>query len=207
MSEPILIAVAWPYANAEAHVGNLTGSYLPADIVARYHRMCGRQVLMVSGSDSHGTPITVRAEAEGKTNLEVYQQYHEGFLDLFQKAGLTYDLFTSTHTENHANVAQKIFLALKENGYLYTDRQMQWYASSQERFLPDRYVEGTCYICGYTSARSDQCDQCGSLLEASKLLEPHTKTDGSRPELRETEHYYLDLGKLQDEVIEFLEAR
>ena len=122
MSEPILIAVAWPYANAETHVGNLTGSYLPADIVARYHRMCGRQVLMVSGSDSHGTPITVRAEEEGKTNREIYERYHEGFLELFKQAGLTYDLFTSTHTENLFYVVQKIFLALKENDYLYADR-------------------------------------------------------------------------------------
>ncbi|MEM5775807.1 MAG: class I tRNA ligase family protein, partial [Anaerolineaceae bacterium] len=153
MSEAVLVAVAWPYANAEAHVGNLTGSYLPADIVARYHRMRGRQVLMVSGSDAHGTPITVRAEAEKVTAEEVYKRYHESFLDLFQKLGLTYDLFTSTHTSNHWDVSQKMFLALLNNGYLYTHTELQWYSISQQRFLPDRYVEGTCYICGYTGAR------------------------------------------------------
>ncbi len=207
MSKAVLIAVAWPYANAEAHVGNLTGSYLPADIVARYHRLQGRQVLMVSGSDAHGTPITVRAEAEHSTPEEVYGRFHEGFIDLFQKVGLTYDLFTSTHTTNHRDISQKIFLALKNNGFLYTDWQKQWYTLSQGRFLPDRYVEGTCYLCGYQGARSDQCDRCGSLLEATKLIEPRSKIDGSTPELRDTEHFFLDLGKLQQQVEDFLVAR
>ena len=205
--EPILVAVAWPYANAEIHVGNLTGAYLPADIFARYQRLKGRKVLMVSGSDSHGTPITVRADAEGTTAAEVYHRFHEGFLDLFLKAGITYDLFTSTHTTNHFDVSQKVFLALKENGYLYTDTQEQWYAPSQARFLPDRYVEGTCYLCGYENARSDQCDQCGSMLEGGKLLNPRSKVDGSVPELRATEHYFLDLGELQPEVVKFLKER
>ena len=128
---------------------------------------------MVSGSDAHGTPITVRADAEGVTPIEVYKQFHNGFLDLFQQLGLTYDLFTSTHTANHFDVSQKVFLALKQNECLYTDRQFQWFAPSQNRFLPDRYVEGTCYICGYTNARSDQCDKCGNLLEPQKLIDSH----------------------------------
>jgi methionyl-tRNA synthetase len=207
MPETVLVAVAWPYANAEIHVGNLTGSYLPADIFARYQRLRGRQVLMVSGSDAHGTPITVRADAENTTPVAVYQRFHEGFLDLYQQLGLTYDLFTSTHTANHFDVSQKIFLALKQNGYLYTATEKQWYAPSQKRFLPDRYVEGTCYICGFENARSDQCDKCGNLLEPDKLINPRSKIDGSTPELRETEHYYLDLGKLQPQVVEFLEKR
>jgi methionyl-tRNA synthetase len=207
MSDAVLVAVAWPYANAEIHVGNLAGAYLPADIFARYQRLKGRQVAMVSGSDAHGTPITVRADAENSNPNEVYQRFHESFLELFQKLGLTYDLFTSTHTTNHFKVAQSIFLALKKNGYLYTDRQMQWYSISQKRFLPDRYVEGICYKCGYPNARSDQCDKCGNLLDPTLLIEPRSRTDGSRPELRETEHYYLDLGKLQDEVVGFLELR
>ena len=207
MTEPVLVAVAWPYANADIHVGNLTGAYLPADIFARYNRLMGRQVLMVSGSDSHGTPITVRADAENSTALAVYERFHAGFLDLYQKLGLTYDLFTSTHTENHFDVSQKMFLALKDNGFLYSAREMQWYAPSQGRFLPDRYVEGTCYICGYNNARSDQCDKCGNLLEPDKLIDPRSKIDGSVPELRETEHYYLDLSKLQPEVVDFLEKR
>ncbi len=207
MSESILVAVAWPYANAEIHVGNLTGSYLPADIFARYHRMRGNQVLMVSGSDSHGTPITVRADAEKTTPYAVYQRFHAGFLDLFQQLGLTYDLFTSTHTVNHTTVSQAMFLALKKNGFLYKESQMQWYSTSQNRFLPDRYVEGTCYICGYTNARSDQCDKCGNLLEPSLLLDPKSKVDGSTPELRGTEHYFLDLGRMQELVVDFLKVR
>jgi methionyl-tRNA synthetase len=207
MPEPILIAVAWPYANAEIHVGNLTGSYLPADIVARYHRLKGRQVLMVSGSDSHGTPVTVRADAEKTTPLAVYQRFHAGFLELFQKVGITYDLFTTTHTANHFQVSQAIFKALRKNGYIYTAKSQQWYSESLKRFLPDRYVEGTCYICGYENARSDQCDKCGNMLDPTKLINPRTKIDGSTPELRETEHFFLDLGKLQPRVEEFLKQR
>ena len=204
---PILVAVAWPYANAEIHVGNLTGSYLPADIFARYNRLRGRKTLMVSGSDAHGTPITIRADAEGTTPYIAYQRFHHSFLELFQKLGISYDLFTSTHTDNHFDISQKIFLALKTNGYLYTEKSSQWYAPSQGRFLPDRYAEGTCYICGDNFARSDQCDKCGSLLEADKLINPRSKVDGSTPELRETEHYYLDLAKLQPQVVEFLKAK
>ncbi|MBN2043585.1 MAG: methionine--tRNA ligase [Anaerolineales bacterium] len=203
----ILVAVAWPYASSEIHVGNITGSYLPADIFARYHRLKGNHVLMVSGSDAHGTPITVKSDAEGISPEEVYQRYHAGFLDLFQKLGLHYDLFTSTHTENHTKVAQSIFLALKENGYLYTETQSHWYSESEGRFLPDRYVEGTCYLCGYDQARGDQCDNCGNLLEANLLIEPRSKNDGSTPVLKETEHFYLDLSKLEPGIIEFLEAR
>ncbi len=135
------------------------------------------------------------------------KRFHSDFLDLFKSLGLTYDLFTSTHTTNHFDVSQKIFLSLQKNGYLYTDREMQWYAPSQKRFLPDRYVEGTCYICGFENARSDQCDKCGNLLDPALLVNPRSKVDGSTPELRETEHTYLDLGKLQPAVVEFLKQR
>jgi methionyl-tRNA synthetase len=207
MSEPVLIAVAWPYASAKIHVGNITGAYLPADILARYHRLRGRDVLMVSGSDSHGTPVTVRADEEGTTPEDIYKRYHAEFIDLFQKLGLTYDIFTSTHTSNHFDVAQKLFLSLLEKGYLYTEASLQWYSPEQERFLPDRYVEGTCYFCGKTGARSDQCDNCGHLLEAEKLIDPKSKIDGSTPELRETTHFYLDLEQLQGQVAEFLRER
>ncbi|PKN94185.1 MAG: methionine--tRNA ligase [Chloroflexi bacterium HGW-Chloroflexi-6] len=207
MPENILIAIAWPYANAEIHVGNITGSHLPGDIVARYHRMQGNNVLMVSGTDSHGTPVTIRADAEGKPVEDVYKQFHNTFLEVFQGYGITYDLFTSTHTENHFKVSQSIFLALKENGFLYTEIRPQWYSPSAGKFLPDRYVEGTCYICGYESARSDQCDRCGNVLEPEKLVSPRSKIDNSSPELRETEHYFLDLSKLETKVAEFLRAR
>ncbi len=207
MTEKILIAIAWPYANAEIHVGNITGSHLPGDIAARFHRLKGNRVLMVSGTDSHGTPVTLRADAEGKPVEQVYKQYHNGFLDLFQQLGISYDLFTTTHTENHFKVSQTIFLALKENGYLYTSKSLQWYSPQTSRFLPDRYVEGTCYICGAGGARSDQCDTCGNVLEPEKLINPQAKTGDGALELRETEHFYLDLSKLEPEVIAFLRER
>ena len=207
MSNNILIAIAWPYANSEIHVGDITGSHLPGDIVARYHRLKGDRVLMVSGTDSHGTPVTIRADAEGRPVEEVYQRFHNQFIELFQKAGISYDLFTSTHTANHFGVAQSMFLALLKNGFLYTESRPQWYSPAAKRFLPDRYVEGTCYICGFDNARSDQCDNCGNVLEPEKLLNPHSKEDGSIPELRETTHYFLDLSKLEPDVEDFLRSR
>ena len=207
MPKNILIAIAWPYANAEIHVGNITGSHLPGDIIARYHRLKGDNVLMVSGTDSHGTPVTIAADKEGKPVEEVYKKYHNGFIDLFQQLGIHYDLFTTTHTENHFKVAQSMFLALQKNGFLFTQKSMQWYSPAAKRFLPDRYVEGTCYICGDPGARSDQCDKCGNVLEPEKLLNPKSKVDGSTPELRETEHFYLDLSKLEPEVANFLRER
>ena len=137
----------------------------------------------------------------------MYKRFHDTFLDLFQKLGITYDLFTSTHTANHFKVSQDIFRALKQNGFLYTASEQQWYAPTQGRFLPDRYVEGTCYICGFTNARSDQCDHCGNLLDPAQLINPRSKIDGTVPELRETEHFYLDLAKLQPGIVEFLRLR
>ena len=209
MPENILVAVAWPYANAEIHVGNLTGSHLPGDIVARYHRLKGNNVLMITGTDSHGTPVTMSADKLGKPVEEVYKFYHEGFIDLFQQIGITYDLYTSTHTENHFKVSQTIFLALQKNGFLFTRVEPQWFSPGLNRFLPDRYIEGTCYICGDENARSDQCDKCGNVLEPDKLLNPRSKVAGdtSAPELRETEHYFLDLSKLEPEVKQFLKER
>ncbi|RMD48864.1 MAG: methionine--tRNA ligase, partial [Candidatus Thermofonsia bacterium] len=193
-NEYILVCVAWPYANADIHQGNVTGSYLPADIYARFHRLQGNHTLMVSGSDSHGTPVTVRAEQEGKTVQEVFDYYHSRFLELFQKLGLTYDLFTHTDTENHFKVSQDLFLSLLENNYLYRKVTKQMYSPASNKFLPDRYVEGTCPNCGYQRARGDQCDNCNTLFEsAAELLEPHSKLDNSALELRDTEHFFIDL--------------
>jgi len=200
----VLVAVAWPYANADIHVGNITGAYLPADIFARYHRLKGNRVLMVSGTDSHGTPITVRADAENTTPEKIYQRYHGRFIDLFQKTGLTYDLFTSTHTENHFKVSQDFFRALNANGFLYREKQSVMFSEKEKRFLPDRYVEGECYICHFPNARGDQCDQCGNLLDATQLLHPRSRTDGSTPVIRETEHFFLDLAKLSPALQKYL---
>ncbi|HET90553.1 MAG TPA: methionine--tRNA ligase [Chloroflexi bacterium] len=198
MSEYILVAIAWPYASAKIHAGNVTGSHLPGDICARYHRLVGHHTLMVSGSDSHGTPITVVADQQGKTPREVFEHFHRGFLDLFIRLGISYDLFTHTDTENHHRVSRDIFSTLWEKGYLYKQIQEQMYSEAQQRFLPDRYVEGTCPHCGYESARGDQCDQCNTLLDPQDLLNPRSKVDGSIPVIRETEHFFLDLPKLAE---------
>ncbi|MBI2759658.1 MAG: methionine--tRNA ligase [Chloroflexi bacterium] len=207
MSENILIAIAWPYSNAEIHVGNITGSHLPGDIIARYHRLKGNNVLMVSGTDSHGTPVVLAADKEGKSVEEVYKKYHDTFLEVFKGYGITYNLFTSTHTENHFKVAQAIFLALQKNGLLFKQFNKQWYSPSADKFLPDRYVEGTCYICGFEGARSDQCDNCGNVLEPEKLINPRAKTGDGALELRDTEHYFIDFSKLEPDVRKFLKER
>ncbi|MFZ5917666.1 MAG: methionine--tRNA ligase [Chloroflexota bacterium] len=205
MAEKILVCVAWPYASASIHVGNLAGADLPPDIFARYQRLKGNEVLMVSGSDSHGTPITVRADQEGRPPREVFERFHAEFLETFQKMGLTYDLYTHTDTENHHRVAQQLFSRLLENGYLHTRTEAQLYSVNEGRFLPDRYVEGICPNCGYDGARGDQCENCGKLLNAIELIDPRSRTDGSPPEIRETTHFYLNLPALADRLIDWLD--
>lgn len=204
MTENILVCTAWPYANGDLHIGHLAGAYLPPDIFARYHRLKGNNVLMVSGSDSHGTPITIRADAEGVSARELFERFHLRFLETFQKIGCTYDLFTHTDTENHHRVSQDIFLACHDNGFLYKHTEQQFYSETEKRFLPDRYIEGTCPNCGFDGARGDQCDNCKKLLEPTDLINPRSKIDGSTPVLRETEHFYLDLPRLSEQVWEYL---
>ena len=204
MTETIHVSVAWPYANGDMHVGHLAGAYLPADIFARYHRLKGNRVLMVSGSDSHGTPITIEADKLGITPRELFEHYHHRFLETQKKIGISYDLFTHTDTENHHRIAQDFFLRLHKNEYLYQEIQKQLYSEEEGRFLPDRYVEGTCPICGYEEARGDQCDNCGNLLDALELINPRSKTDNSRPVVRKTEHFFMDLPAFTDQLLEYL---
>jgi len=203
----IHVSVAWPYANGDMHIGHLAGAYLPADIFARYHRLKGNRVLMVSGSDSHGTPISVEADKRGVSAREVFERYHERFLITQQQVGISYDLFTHTDTENHHKIAQDFFLRLKEKGYLYKEEQTLLYSEAENRFLPDRYVEGTCYICGFESARGDQCDNCGNLLDATRLIEPRNKANpDDKLIIRTSEHYFLDLGKFTERLLAYLES-
>ncbi|MCL4238271.1 MAG: methionine--tRNA ligase [Anaerolineae bacterium] len=204
MPEHIHVSVAWPYANGDLHAGHLAGAYLPADIFARFHRLKGNHVLMVSGSDAHGTPITVEADRLGLSPRAVFEHYHHRFLVTQQRIGISYNLFTHTDTENHHRIAQDIFLRLLERGYLYTETQRLLYSETERRFLPDRYVEGTCPVCGYADARGDQCDNCGSLLDAVDLINPRSKTDGSTPVIRETDHYFLNLPAFIDELRAYL---
>ena len=207
MPEKIFIGVAWPYANGSLHQGQIAGAYLPPDILARYHRTKGNRVLMVSGSDQHGTPITVRAEQEKRSPQEIVDRFHKEFLDCWERLGITFDLFTTTGTENHAQVTHDMFLTLLENGHIYKKSMPLPYCPKEERFLPDRYVEGTCPYCGHEGARGDQCDNCGKTLNPSDLLNMRCRFCGTTPEIRESEHFFLRLSAFGDRLKEWLNNR
>lgn len=204
MAERIFIGVAWPYANGPLHLGHVAGAYLPADIFARYHRLKGDDVLMVSGSDQHGTPITIRAEQEGKSPQEIASQYHEQFLDCWRKLGISFDLFTTTGTANHAQVVHEIFLSLLDKGYIYKDKMLQAYCPKCQRFLPDRYLEGTCPYCGFAKTRGDECDECGSPLNPSDLKEPHCHICSTPVQFQFSEHFFLRLSAFQNKLEEWI---
>ena len=207
MPERIFVAVAWPYANGPLHLGHIAGCYLSADIFARYHRMKGNEVLMVSGSDTHGTPITIRADQEGITPQEVVERYHAMFLESWQKLGITFDLFTTTNTENHEKVVHDVFKSLHDKGYIYTDNMLLAYCAQCDRYLPDRYVEGTCPHCGHTRARGDQCDNCGQTLDPQELIDPRCSICGATPEFRESEHFFLKLSAFEKPLLEWVEKQ
>ena len=207
MSEKILVAVAWPYCNGDLHVGHIAGAYLPADIFARYHRLRGNDVLMVSGSDTHGTPITVRAEQEGITPRQVVDYYHPRFIEDWRKLGISFDIFTETDTENHWRITQEFFLRLLEKGYLYRATMEALFCPQCRRSLPDRYVEGTCPHCGYDGARGDQCERCGRTLDAIELIEPRCRLCGAQPQVRQTEHFFLDLARFNQPLLQWVEKQ
>ncbi len=207
MSERILVCIAWPYAQSSTHVGQIIGSILPGDVFARYHRLKGDQVLMVSGSDEHGTPITVRADKEGISPREFVARYHAQILEVWRRLGISWDLYTETTTENHYRVTQDFFLTLQRKGYIFKDTMESPYCPTDRRFLPDRYVEGTCPYCGYEDARGDQCDNCQRTLDPVQLIKPRCKICGSKTsqiEIRATEHFFLDLPKFQQELAAWL---
>ena len=204
MTERILVAVAWPYANGPLHLGHVAGCYLAADIFARYHRLKGDRVLMVSGSDTHGTPITVRADQEGVTPQEIVDRYHAQFLESWDQLGISFDLFTTTHTQNHQDVVQDIFRVLRDKGFIYTDTTLLAFCSTCNRFLPDRYVEGTCPHCGHEQARGDQCDDCGRTLDPQDLVASRCVLCGNPPEFRESEHFFLKLSAFEQPLLEWV---
>ena len=207
MNRNILVAVGWPYASGSRHLGHLAGAYLPADIFARYHRTVGDNVLMVSGSDVHGTPITVRAEQEGVTPQEIVDRFHAEFVAGWEALAIQWELYTSTGTANHHAVTQDVFLRLHEQGFIDRRTSEQFYDVTASRFLPDRYVEGTCPHCGFGEARGDQCDNCGRTLDPTDLIDPRSKLSGSTPEIRETEHFYFRLSDFSDELLGWLKSR
>ena len=207
MPERILVAVAWPYANGSIHIGHVAGTYLPADIFARYHRIKGNEALMVSGSDAHGTPVTLTAEQQGVTPEAIFRKYQAEFLDSWQRLGISFDLFTTTHTDNHADVAQDIFLKLLERDLIYKDTMVQPFCEDERRFLADRYVEGRCPHCAFAEARGDQCDNCGRTLDPKDLSDLACRICGKTPVFRETEHFFLRLSAFEERLLEWVRAQ
>src|SRR4051794_40228036 len=207
MGERILVAVAWPYASGPRHLGHVAGFGVPSDITARYHRLRGDSVLMVSGTDEHGTPVMVAADSEGLSPRETADRYSALIRkDLFD-LGLSYDLFTRTTTANHYRVVQDLFRTLYEKGYIIEKTAMGAFSATTGHTLPDRYIEGTCPICGYESARGDQCDNCGNQLDPVDLIDPRSKIDGSAPVFRETNHLFLDLPAFAETLKTWVEGR
>ena len=203
----VLVAVAWPYANGLQHLGHFAGAYLPPDIFARYHRIAGNEVLMVSGADGHGTPITVKADAEGIPPAQIVDEIHPRMLEQWERLGISFDLFTTTTTDNHRAVTWEIFRGLHDAGMITARHSDQYYDPTAERFLPDRYVEGTCPNCGYPDARGDQCDNCGKTLDPTDLVDPRSTLSDAAPQLRSTQHWFFDLPKVGDELAEWLDGR
>jgi methionyl-tRNA synthetase len=203
----VLSAVAWPYANGPRHIGHVAGFGVPSDVFSRYMRMAGHDVLMVSGTDEHGTPILVAADAEGVTPRELADRNNRLIVQDLHDLGLSYDLFTRTTTRNHYAVAQEMFRVVHRNGYLVERTTRGAVSPSTGRTLPDRYIEGICPICGYDSARGDQCDNCGNQLDPTDLIEPHSKINGEVPEFVETQHFFLDLPALATALKAWLDER
>ena len=203
----VLSAVAWPYANGPRHIGHVSGFGVPADIFSRYMRMAGHDVLMVSGTDEHGTPILVQADEEGLTAREAADKYNRVIVEDLHALGMSYDLFTRTTTGNHYLTVQQIFRSLYDNGYIVTKTTMGAISPSTGRTLPDRYIEGTCPICGYDGARGDQCDNCGNQLDPEDLIDPKSRINGETPNFVEEEHFFLDLPAFGDALRAWLDTR
>ena len=197
-----LVTSALLYANGPLHFGHIAGVYLPADIYARTLRMCGEDVLAVSGSDDHGVAITIAAERAGEDFASYVKRWHDDMRATFAALDIRYDIVSGTSTcPQHPDTSCEFFSKLDENGYLIERVAHQLYCNTHERFLADRYIEGTCYVCGFEAARGDECPQCGTWIDPLKLEEPKCKECGNEPEERKTTHWYLDLPKLRDEHI------
>ncbi|MDN5805270.1 MAG: methionine--tRNA ligase, partial [Microlunatus sp.] len=207
MRTPVLTAVAWPYANGPRHIGHVSGFGIPADIYSRYQRMAGNEVLMVSGTDEHGTPILVLAEQEGVSPRVLADRYNKVIVDDLQGLGVSYDLFTRTETRNHYAVTQEMFRTVHRNGYFVPQTSQSAISPSTGRTLPDRYIEGTCPICGYDGARGDQCDNCGNQLDPIDLINPRSRINGETPKFVESEQYMLDLPALASALGDWLHTR
>jgi methionyl-tRNA synthetase len=203
----VLVAPAWPYASGPRHLGHVVGFAVPADIFARYHRLKGNDVLMVSGTDEHGTPVMVAADREGVSPRELAERYNQATREDLRDLGITYDCFTRTTTPNHARVTQDLFRTLYRHGWLIEKKALGAFSPTTGNTLPDRYIEGTCPICGFERARGDQCDNCGNQLDPVDLVNPHSIIDGTTPEFRETTHLFLNLPAFADRLRPWLESK
>ena len=203
----VLSAVAWPYANGPRHIGHVAGFGVPSDVFSRYMRMAGHDVLMVSGTDEHGTPILIAADEAGVSPQELADQNHRLIAEDLVALGVSYDLYTRTTTRNHTAVVQELFTGVHDNGYFIEQTTFGAISPSTGRTLPDRYIEGTCPICGYPSARGDQCDNCGNQLDPADLINPRSRINGEVPEFVETQHFFLDLPALAEALKEWLDER
>ena len=201
-----MVAPAWPYASGHRHLGHVAGFGVPSDAFARYHRLKGNDVLMVSGTDEHGTPVMVAADSEGKSYAEIADFYNASFREDFRRLGLSYDLFSRTTTLNHERVTQDLFRTLYEHGAIFEQPMLVSFSTTTGHTLPDRYIEGTCPICGFPEARGDQCDNCGNQLDPTDLINPRSRIDGSVPEFRETKHLFLDLPRFADTLRGWIEG-
>ncbi len=212
MSQPssrrkILVAVAWPYASGLRHIGHVAGFGVPSDTFARYHRLRGNDVLMVSGTDEHGTPVMVAADAAGESPRETAERFNQLIREDLRDLGLSYDLFTRTTTANHYRVTQDLFRTLHRRGYIVEQETLGAFSASSGHTLPDRYIEGTCPICGFESARGDQCDNCGNQLDPIDLIHPRSTIDGTAPVFKKTKHLFLDLPAFREQLAEWIESQ
>tara|TARA_A200000113_G_scaffold55630_2_gene46790 strand:- start:855 stop:2897 length:2043 start_codon:yes stop_codon:yes gene_type:complete len=206
-SSPIIVTSALPYANGPLHLGHLAGAYLTADFFVRYNRLKGEDVLFICGSDEHGVPITIAAEKEGVSPQDIVDRYHEWNKDTFQKMGISFDYYGRTSSAVHHEISQEIFTELYEKGFFKLKSEELFYDESTQMFLPDRYVKGECPNCGYGEAYGDQCEKCGNSLNPTELINPVSALSGETPVRKETQHWYMPLGEMQDKLESWIKTR
>lgn len=207
-SKKILIGVAWPYVNGDLHPGHIAGCYLPSDIFARFQRLAGNEVLMVSGSDCFGTPITIQADKEGVKPKDIVEKYSPRVTDLLTKTyNISFDSYTKTDSELHKYITQRFFLNLLKEGKIINKKTVQYYSEVDKKFLPDRYVEGECPHCHAKEQRGDQCESCGRSLGVGELINPYAKLTKNPVTLKETEHYFVDLGLFKKELHQYIDSK
>jgi methionyl-tRNA synthetase len=204
LADKVLVTSAWPYINVTPHLGNLVGSVLSADVTARFYRLYGDDVLMVSGSDTHGTPIEVEAIKQKITPKELTDRNHANVKHLFEAWNASFDNYTSTESLVHKKFVQETLLQIQANGYIFSQDTQMLYCEHDQRFLPDRFVEGKCPYCGAERARGDQCDKCGKLLEPTALIEPYCVICKNKPVIKTTRHWYIDLQKISEPLSQYL---